>query len=143
MTAEQAFSFSNVIALAGWIVLIFAGRKRWISAWIGAALPLLFGVLYSGLILSHWKGTEGGFSSLAAVQTLFSNPWLMLAGWVHYLAFDLLVGNWQVRDAQTHGIPHWAIAPSLILTFLFGPAGLLLYLLVRAMKVRGRTLDWR
>jgi len=60
----------------------------------------------------------------------------MLAGWVHYLAFDLFVGNWQVRDAQAHGIPHWAIAPSLILTFLFGPAGLLLYFAVRTLKSR-------
>jgi hypothetical protein len=142
MTAAQMFSIANVIALAGWIVLIIGGRRRWISLLVAAVL-LLFALLYTGLIVTHWKGTEGGFGTLAAVQRLFSNQWLMLAGWVHYLAFDLFVGNWQVRDAHAHGIPHWAIAPGLILTFLFGPAGLLLYFAVRTLKSRRLTLDSR
>ena len=65
----------------------------------------------------------------------------MLAGWVHYLAFDLFVGSWQVRDGQEHHIPHWAIVPALILTFLFGPAGLLLYAIIRMLTARRRTPD--
>jgi len=59
-----------------------------------------------------------------------------LAGWVHYLAFDLFIGSWEVRDANRHGIPPWAIIPSLILTFLFGPMGLLLYFLIRIARIR-------
>jgi len=55
----------------------------------------------------------------------------LLAGWVHYLAFDLFVGSWEARDALSHRIPHLAVIPCLLLTFLFGPAGLLLYLLLR------------
>ena len=59
-------------------------------------------------------------------------PWLLLAGWIHYLAFDLFVGSWEVRDAQERGIPHLAVVPCLLLTFMFGPAGWFLYNLVRA-----------
>ena len=62
-------------------------------------------------------------------------------GWVHYLAFDLFVGSWQVRDAQERGIPHLAVVPSLILTFLFGPVGLLLYFIIRLAKTRTLKLD--
>ena len=56
---------------------------------------------------------------------------MLLAGWTHYLAFDLFIGGWEVRDAQRRGIPHLLVVPALVLTFLFGPAGLLLYLAIR------------
>jgi hypothetical protein len=75
--------------------------------------------------------SEGGFSSLPDVARLFMNPWLLLAGWIHYLAFDLLVGSWEARDARKHGINHLLVIPCLILTFMFGPAGWLLYRGVR------------
>ena len=84
------------------------------------------------IIATRFAGSAGGFASLAAVATLFSNPWLLLAGWTHYLAFDLFVGSWEVRDARERGIPHLCVLPCLALTFLFGPAGWLLYLALRA-----------
>ena len=68
------------------------------------------------------------------MATLFANPWLLLAGWIHYLAFDLFVGSWEVRDARERGIPHLLVVPCLVMTFLFGPAGWLLYALVRARR---------
>jgi hypothetical protein len=140
MTPEQLFSIANFGALLGWLVLVVAGPKRWAAPLVtGAILPLLFGVLYVGLIAAHLGGSQGGFSSLAAVAALFSDPWLLLAGWVHYLAFDLFIGSWQVRDARRKGIPHLLVIPALILTFLFGPAGLLLYFVIRC--VRSRSLD--
>jgi hypothetical protein len=106
MTPEQLFSIANFGALLGWLVLVVAGPKRWAAPLVtGAILPLLFAVLYVGLIAAHLGGTSGGFSSLAAVAALFSNPWLLLAGWVHYLAFDLFIGSWQVRTC-------WSYQPS-------------------------------
>jgi hypothetical protein len=70
------------------------------------------------------------------VAALFENHWLLLAGWVHYLAFDLFIGSWEVRDAAKNGIAHWMVIPCLVLTFLFGPIGLLLYFLLRVARVR-------
>jgi hypothetical protein len=92
----------------------------------------LFAVLYIGLIASTFGRVDGGFSTLAGVAALFTNQWLLLAGWVHYLAFDLLVGTWEVRDAQEKGIPHALVVPCLLVTFMFGPAGWLLYLALRS-----------
>jgi hypothetical protein len=137
MTPERLFSLANSAALLGWILLIVAGRLRWAASLVtGVVLPALFAILYAGLILAHWGPTGGGFSTLAAVATLFSNPWLLLAGWIHYLAFDLFIGSWQVRDAAANGIPHLLVVPCLILTFLFGPAGLLLYFAIRLARIR-------
>ena len=44
-----------------------------------------------------------------------------------------------MRDAQARGIPHALVMPALILTFLFGPAGLLYYLAVRAVRRPGAS----
>ncbi|HSF19416.1 MAG TPA: ABA4-like family protein [Vicinamibacteria bacterium] len=140
MTAEQVFSVANFAALAGWLVLIVMGRHRWANRSVsGTILPLIFAVLYIGLIAAHWGETDGGFGSLEGVQALFSNEWLLLAGWVHYLAFDLIVGSWEVRDARENRIPHLAVIPSLIMTFLFGPAGFLTYMVTRTIALRRVT----
>jgi len=136
MTPEQLFSMANLVALSSWLLLVMLPRSRWVTSMLTTtAVPLLLAAVYVGLIATQWGG-PGGFSTLADVSLLFSNPWLLLAGWVHYLAFDLLVGAWEVEDARNRGIPHLAVVPCLALTFLFGPAGWLLYRGVRRVAVR-------
>ena len=73
--------------------------------------PLSFVVVYVVLIASHIGDSGGGFGSLDAVSRLFQNPYLLLAGWIHYLAFDLKVGCWEWRDARLAGISHLFVAP--------------------------------
>jgi hypothetical protein len=125
MTPDQTFALVNPLAALSWLALIVVPRRAAIVA--GVVVPVLFALLYAALIGGHWSGTQGGFSTLPAVAQLFANPWLLLAGWVHYLCFDLLVGTWEVQDAQARGIPHLLVVPCLVLTFLFGPAGWVLY----------------
>ena len=71
----------------------------------GLAIPALLSVGYAALILAFWSGAPGGFDSLPNVMLLFTRPEIALAGWVHYLAFDMLVGAWEVRVARREGIP--------------------------------------
>jgi hypothetical protein len=141
MTPEQVFSAASSVALAGWILLIFGARTRWAATLVtGVVIPLSLAALYSYLVAAHWGETKGGFGSLAEVAALFSNPWLLLAGWIHYLAFDLFIGSWEVRDARSHHVPLLAVVPCLVLTFLFGPAGLLVYFAVRFGRTRSVQL---
>lgn len=140
MKAETIFSIANFTALAGWILLIFAPRWIWTRRIIlSGAIPLLLSVAYLILIVLFFGSAEGGFGSLAEVMKLFTNPWATLAGWIHYLAFDLFVGSWEVKDAQGRGISHWFIIPSLILTFLLGPIGFLLYHILRFFMSNKKT----
>jgi hypothetical protein len=131
MTAEHLFSILNLIAVAAWLPLVFLPRVRWTTTVLPVAMPLLLAVIYLVLVAATLPGSEGGFSSLSGVKALFDNPWALLAGWTHYLAFDLFIGGWEVRDAQRRGIPHLLIVPALVLTFLLGPVGLLLYVAIR------------
>ena len=137
MTPEQLFSILNLMAIVAWLAMICLPRVRWTSTVVPVALPLLLALVYVVLVASTIPWSEGGFSTLAAVRTLFDNPWTLLAGWAHYLAFDLFIGGWQVRDAQRHGIRYVLIVPALVLTFLFGPAGWLLYMGIRRFAGAG------
>ena len=131
MTAEQLFSILNLMTMAAWLLLMLLPRARWTSTVVPVVLPSILALIYVVLVASTLTWSEGGFSSLAGVRALFSNPWMLLAGWTHYLAFDLFVGGWEVRDAQRRGIPHLLMLPALVLTFLLGPAGFLFYLTIR------------
>ena len=142
MSADRLFSICNSVALLGWLVLAIAGRRRW-AAYLttGVILPLLLAVAYAVLLVSHWGESKGGFGTLTDVALLFSNRWVLLAGWIHYLCFDLFIGSWQVRDAEAQGISHWLVIPCLFLTFMFGPVGLLLYFALRTLRTKKLALS--
>jgi hypothetical protein len=131
MTAEQLFSLLNLVTIAAWLPLVVLPRARWATAIVPVVMPSILAVVYVALVVATLMQGEGGFSSLASVRTLFDNDWGLLAGWTHYLAFDLFVGGWEVRDARRRRIPHLLVVPALVLTFLFGPGGFLLYLGLR------------
>jgi hypothetical protein len=131
MTQEAVFSVCNVLAMAGWVLLLAFPRHRRAMTIAGTAIPLTLAAVYLSLFALHARESNGGFSSLAAVAQLFDNHWLLLAGWVHYLAFDLFIGAWETRDAIARRVPRLRLAPCLVMTFMLGPIGLLGYFLVR------------
>jgi uncharacterized membrane protein (GlpM family) len=132
MKAEQIFSIANLLAMLSWLLIIILPRWRFTAKIVlNGSIPLLLSVAYLVLIVMFFGKAEGGFDSLANVMKLFTNEWTVLAGWIHYLAFDLFVGSWEVKDAYANGISHWLVIPCLILTFLFGPIGFLLYNILR------------
>ncbi len=133
----QLFSWCNLFALVGWLLLIVAPRWRWTERLVVSGLwSVLLSVVYLLLMARYLPGAEGGFGSIADVRQLFTVDALLLAGWVHYLAFDLFLGAVEVRQAKPLGIPHLVIVPILVLTFLLGPIGLLLFFIVKSVRQR-------
>ena len=132
MKAEQIFSIANMLALLSWLILLVAPRWKWTNKIIlSGVIPLILSVAYLGLIVLFFGKADGGFDSLPNVMKLFTNEWAVLAGWIHYLAFDLFVGSWEVKDSQAKGISHWFVIPCLFFTFMFGPIGFLMYSVLR------------
>jgi hypothetical protein len=131
-----AFGLGGYLAMLGWLgllVSLFAAPARPIAQTAARlVIPALLAIAYGLLI---WTGFDeakgGGFSSIAEVRALFASDSALAAGWLHYLAFDLFVGSWIAADGIERRIPALLILPSLPLTFLFGPLGLLLYLALR------------
>jgi hypothetical protein len=128
MNAEALFAAANLFALAGWLLLAVLPRWKWTERLVlSGGVSLVLAGLYLVLLVRFFGTAEGSFGSLEQVGKLFQQPYLLLAGWVHYLAFDLFVGSWEERDARDRGVPHLLVLPCLALTFLFGPVGLLAY----------------
>ena len=136
MSLEQIFTMATALAMVGWFLLVFLPKLPTARRAAGVVIPLLLSAGYLALIAMHFQGAEGGFGSLADVATLFAKQELLLAGWIHYLAFDLFIGAWEVRDAQRNQIPHLVVIPCLVMTFMLGPIGLLFYFAIRTAKTK-------
>lgn len=135
MTPDALFQLSGPLVLFGWGALVLSPLSPlWADRVAALIIPILLSVAYTALVLAYWAGAPGGFGSLPEVMALFTTPGVALAGWVHYLAFDLFVGAWITRTARAEGISHAFAIPCLILTFLFGPAGFLAFHILRASR---------
>lgn len=137
MTSATLFSLSNSIALLLWLTIIIGHRFSPLIMWIQRLGPLLFGLLYLTIIVKTWgQMSLDSFGTIDSVRELFNSDDLLLAGWLHYLAFDLFLGCWQIQTARQHGIPFLLIIPALLLTFLFGPVGYLTFLTTQFLHSR-------
>lgn len=142
MSPEAVFQLANALVLPQWLLMVVA--PRWfVTKWLMNAylIPVCLAVIYVIYLFSGGPVDFGAFGSLSGIKTLFATggDGVMLAGWVHYLAFDLVAGTFVLRDSQAKAIPHWLIVIPLFFCFMLGPVGLLLYWLIRV--VRTRTLS--
>ena len=129
------FSWVNNIAVFGWILLIAVPkRSNWVFSLTGAVIPVVLGVFYGALMLTTITTIDGGgYSSIQQVRTLFSNDATLLAGWMHYLGFDLFVGTFIAKQADSIGMSRLIQVPFFLITFLLGPLGLAVYVLTKSL----------
>jgi hypothetical protein len=132
MSNEQLFLLANGIAFFAWLVLIlFPFRPFTNKVLIGVVVASLC-ITYAVLVYNSLKpGDFKSFMTLGGVTAMLSVPGAALAGWIHYLAFDLMTGLFIANNAAKHGIGYAWLLPCLVLTFFLGPIGLLLYMLIR------------
>ena len=145
MTWDLGFTLINAIVVPAWLLLLLAPGWRTTRLVVHSGIyPLVFGAIYTvGLIASLFFGQsaeQSGMSNVSAVSALFDHPNGVLIGWTHYLVFDLFFGAWIARDAPTRNIPHAIVAPCLIGCFIFGPVGLMAYMIVRLIRGHGMSL---
>ena len=142
---ETAFNLANALALIMWIALILLPRWPALLAgvlYVGVGLLCLayalglVGIL-TGFLVPGGVRTEGAdFTTIEGVRSIFATDAGVTIGWIHYLAFDLFVGLWIARDADAKGFSRLIQAPILLVTFLAGPLGLLIWLFVRERRAR-------
>jgi hypothetical protein len=139
---DTLLQFAGTLAIAGWAALILLPRRPLVDTTLRTGLIGTLSLTYAVLIFVYFFRVEGGgFNSIAGVRALFLSDPVLVAGWIHYLAFDLFVGLWIAAEADRLGLPRLVQAPILVLTFLFGPVGLLVFLVTRAvLRVPAATL---
>ena len=143
MSSSQAFSAGSFAALLSWLALsasLFTSEPVRNAVWFTTtiAVPAALGIAYAILLAQGLRDrTGGGFGSIGAVRRLFGSDAALAAGWIHYLAFDLFVGTWIAREGLHAGLSPVLILPCLFATFMAGPVGLVLFLVLR-FAVAGR-----
>jgi ABA DEFICIENT 4-like len=138
MSPDSVFQSCSTIAMLGWLVLLIIS-PFWSSfdKFLVGIIITLFSIVYAWLIFQVFRPEDfEKFGSLNGVMELFTDKTAVTAGWVHYLAFDLFTGIWIKKNAQKYNIHHLILIPCLLLTFMLGPIGLLLYLLIRLIKTK-------
>lgn len=139
MNLETLYSIANTGGALTWLPLALVPLRHGWPVRLARVVAFLLAFLYLVLLVSFWGRGEGGFDSLASVAKLFDQPGLLLAGWVHYLVFDLLIGSWEREEASRIGMSQWALGPCLFFTLMFGPVGWLAFLGVRRFKKGSRS----
>jgi len=133
MDPAALFRVVNVLPLPIWLVWMAVpssqvSRTLARSVWPWVVLASAY-VAFIAIAIGSAAGFDPrAYASLEGVMRLFDSRWATLAGWTHYLCFDLFVARWIMNDAPDAG--YW-LTPILFLTLMFGPVGLLCYLAVR------------
>jgi hypothetical protein len=133
MQPDALFKIANAVAFFAWLILILASPfwKHTDKFLVGIVVTAL-AIFYAISIFAGFKMDDvEKFSTLDGIMNLFTNKQAVLGGWIHYLCFDLMTGIWIKNNSLKQGISQWLVLPCLIFTFMLGPFGLLLYLLLR------------
>ena len=145
---SAVFAATNLLAVAGWLLLAAAPRKPAVHSlimYLGVAVLCLTYTVAFALFLSGAADPvrvagagEPGFGSIAGVRALFASDGGVVIGWTHYLAFDLFTGLWIAADADNKQFGRLTQLPFLFATFMAGPVGLLAWLIVRERRARAK-----
>lgn len=138
MTPTDVFSLANLIVLPMWLLMIVLPKWKATQFLMDyKVIPLILSLVYAVYIVIAIRISGGmDFGSLSSVMDLFTEENAVLAGWVHYLAFDLLLGMWMIKQNENLGIHPVLMAPCLLATFMLGPVGFLLFMLMRSVKIK-------
>jgi hypothetical protein len=137
MQASDIFSFGNAFVLLGWLLLLVFPLWRYTQVINLNGMIIILAILYTYMI---GKGIQNfdpnSFSTLANVKLLFQSDDAVAAGWLHYLAYDLFVGTYIVKESVKLFIPRWIYTLILPFAFMFGPVGYLLFFIVKTIKTK-------
>ena len=139
LPSETLFQFSNLLIMPFWLLMIFLPHWQWTkriigSIWIVVPVALLYAVTVLPLMPSAFGDLMN--PTLDSIAALIGTPQGATIAWAHFLAFDLFVGRWAYLNSRERGITAWLTSPTLFFVLMFGPFGLILYLLVRMVITR-------
>lgn len=142
-TAAIIFKIANAIVMPQWFAMVVLPNNKYTKLLVDSfAIPLGLAVLYAvviGISFANPSGAGGNFSTLEGVKALFTSDIAVLAGWIHYLAFDLLVGRYIFKQAAKMKANRIVVSVCLFFTLMFGPVGFLIFS-IYAFLLRERSI---
>jgi len=136
---ERVFELSGLLVMPFWLAMILLPRLKLTRRVMTSLLPpLLPALVYAALVAPRLAELLPLLArpEVGPIAALLGSVEGATIAWLHFLSFDLFVGRWIYLDSRERGLTAWWVSPVLLLTLLFGPAGLLSYLAVRAVAER-------
>ena len=138
MDTQLIFNVYNTSILFPWLAMLVFPTSDFTLNMVRSKWPVTF-IAISYLVLfvvdaSIGQGSGIDFTSFESIKSAFARDEMLLIGWLHYLAFDLLVGFYEFDHAQTNGIKRYLLFPCLLLTLMLGPVGWLVYTLMAKLS---------
>ena len=146
-TIETLYMWINLGVLPFWFILILFPQSHLSRIFVTSIFPffILSGVYIFVLYKSYLIGYDfdGNFSlylGLSELSRLFEDHLYIMIFWTHFIAINLFIGGWIVKDSQKFSINKVLMAVPLIVTYLIGPIGLFLYWIIRIFYAKRISL---
>ena len=146
-TAEMLYMWINIGVLPFWFVLIFFPQSHICRFFVTSIFPflLLSGsyifILYKSFLIGYdFVGNFNLYLGLNELSRLFEDNLYLMMFWTHFIAINLFLGGWIVKDAQKFSINKVLLSIPLIVTYLIGPIGLFVYWIIRIFYAKKISL---
>ena len=146
-TIEILYFWVNLGVLPFWLILIFFPSSNINKFFVTSILPIL--LLSGAYIFALYKSYLNTYDfisnfelylSISNLSNLFSNNLFLILFWIHFVSINLFIGGWIVRDSQKLLINKILVSFPLIITYLIGPLGVLIYWLIRIFYAKSISL---
>ena len=146
-TIEILYFWVNLGVLPFWLILIFFPSSNINKFFVTSILPIL--LLSGAYIFALYKSYLNSYDfisnfelylSMSNLSNLFSNNLFLILFWIHFVSINLFIGGWIVRDSQKLLINKILVSFPLIITYLIGPLGVLIYWLIRIFYAKSISL---
>tara|TARA_Y100000741_G_scaffold171410_1_gene129857 strand:- start:122 stop:595 length:474 start_codon:yes stop_codon:yes gene_type:complete len=146
-TIEMLYYWVNLGVLPFWLILIFFPQSHISKIFVTSVFPIF--VLSGAYIFILYKSYLNSYDFIAnfnlyigldSLLDLFSNKSFLITFWIHFIAINLFIGGWIVKDSQKFQINKILLFFPLLTTYLIGPLGLFLYWLIRIFHAKSINL---
>ena len=146
-TIEMLYYWVNLGVLPFWLILIFFPRSNLCKYFVTSIFPLfiLCGayifILYKSYLNSYdFNNNFNLYLGVENISDLFEDKSYLIMFWIHFISINLFTGGWIVKDSQKFSINKFFLIAPLVVTYLIGPLGLLLYWLIRIFYAKSINL---
>ena len=147
LTIEMLYFWVNLGVLPVWFILIFFPQSQLCKYFVTSIFPIfiLSGsyifMLYKSYLNSYdFIGNFNLYFGINNLSDLFSDNSYLMIFWIHFISINLFAGGWIVRDSQKFSINKILLILPLLVTYLIGPLGLLIYWLIRIFHAKSINL---
>jgi len=146
-TTEMFYLWVNIGVLPFWILIIFFPQSHLCKYLATSIFPIfLLSAAYIFILFKAYLGSfdfANNFSlylGLSSVSELFRDDYYLLMFWTHFVAVNLFIGGWILKDAQKLYVNRILLAFPLIVTYLIGPIGIFIYWIIRIFYAKRLNL---